>query len=207
MALGFGVKFSPDDSQAANVSGFVNDITERKNAEEKIKQSQEAYKLFIGKSGLEISHFELSKPIPVTDPPASQIERIYKDAYLAETNKSTANHYDSSDPVELIGKTFGEVVFSKEIMTPVLERFIESGYHVEDVETREFDSAGNENFYLTSIVGIIEDDRLVRIWGIQRNITERKKTEKSLSSSRSPASPIPKNRTYRASRGRYRPRF
>jgi len=159
--------------------GFLNDITERKNAEDEIKQSQEAYKLFIEKSGLEISHFELSRPIRIADSPTAQIEGIYKDAYLAETNTSTAIHYNSSDPDELIGKTFGEVVSSKQEMSQLLQTFIESDYQVEDIETREFDAKGNEKFYLTSIVGIVEDEKLVRIWGTQKNITERKQTEKA----------------------------
>lgn len=158
---------------------FVNDISERKSSEEKIKKSQEAYQLFVGQSGLEISHFEIKPPFPVDCQPGDQIKRIYEDTYLSETSISSAKHYGYSNPKELIGKSFEEFVYSKELSTPLLEAFLESNYQLDDFETREFDSDGNEKFYLSGLIGIIENGKLTRIWGTQRDITQRKQAEKA----------------------------
>ncbi|NNE98842.1 MAG: PAS domain S-box protein [Pyrinomonadaceae bacterium] len=160
-------------------TAFVTDITERKNAEARIKKSQEAYRLFIRQNGLEISHFELKPPIPLTDSIDQQIAKIFSDTSLAESSESKAKHYGYSSEDEVIGKPFAYFVQNKATAKEFLKKFVESGYQVDDFEIREFDAQRNEKFYLSSLIGIVEKGKLIRIWGTQRDITERKRAEKA----------------------------
>src|SRR5207253_2274546 len=47
----------------------------------------------------------------------------------------------------------------------------------------EVDRDGNPKYFLNNLIGIIEGEHLLRAWGTQRDITERKQVEESLSKS------------------------
>jgi PAS domain S-box-containing protein len=59
-----------------------------------------------------------------------------------------------------------------------IQKFIRSGYRISEVETRQVDKDGKERFFINNLVGFVEDGRLKRAWGMQRDITERKALEK-----------------------------
>jgi PAS domain S-box-containing protein len=55
----------------------------------------------------------------------------------------------------------------------IMKQFIKSGYRVKEVLSKEVDKEGNNIYISNNVVGIIEDDKLVRTWGSQYNITDR----------------------------------
>jgi PAS domain S-box-containing protein len=59
-----------------------------------------------------------------------------------------------------------------------LRAFINSGYRMTEAESHEVDREGNSKYFLNNFVGIIEDGKLLRGWGTQRDITERRRAEK-----------------------------
>ena len=158
---------------------FLNDITTQRETEKIIRQSQERYKFFISNSGQDISRFELRIPVPIDLPVDQQVEHIYNDAYLAECNEAKAKHYGFKKAEEIVGKPLRFFITSEEIFKSMLKDLINSNYKIIDREMFETDDHGNEKYYLTSLIGTITDDKLVRIWGTQRDITLRKQAEKA----------------------------
>jgi two-component system cell cycle sensor histidine kinase/response regulator CckA len=61
-----------------------------------------------------------------------------------------------------------------------LRAFIRSGYRLLDAESQEHGRAGRTCYFLTNLLGIVEDGALRRAWGSQRDITERKEAEQAL---------------------------
>jgi PAS domain S-box-containing protein len=55
--------------------------------------------------------------------------------------------------------------------------YICAGYRVVDRESHEMDPQGNPRVFLNSMIGIVENGMLVRTWGIQRDITDRRRAE------------------------------
>ena len=60
---------------------------------------------------------------------------------------------------------------------------IRAGYRLTTVETNPLDGQGNRRHMLRSQWGIVEDGKLERIWGSNRDITELKRIETALSAS------------------------
>ncbi|RYZ26043.1 MAG: PAS domain S-box protein, partial [Sphingobacteriales bacterium] len=58
--------------------------------------------------------------------------------------------------------------------------FIRSGYRAQDAESKEVDRYGQTRFFMNNLIGIVEDGRLVRAWGTQRDVTDQKKAEDQL---------------------------
>ena len=55
------------------------------------------------------------------------------------------------------------------------------GYKIDNIESFEKDKNGNIKIFTNNLVGIVENDTLVRIWGSHRDITEAKKAQEELS--------------------------
>lgn len=172
------------DSQGRmlKVLGMVADITERKRAEEAIKRSESKYRLFVSQISEGIFCQELERPIPVGLPEDEQVQRILHESYLAECNDALARMYGMS-PADFVGKRLTETLDAENPRNIDLTRaYIRGGYRVMDRESREVDPQGNPKVFLNSMIGIVENDMLRRTWGIQRDITERKRAEEALSS-------------------------
>ena len=56
-------------------------------------------------------------------------------------------------------------------------------YRVADVESRENDRFGNPRVFVNTLSGVVEDGRLVRAWGTQRDVTDRTRAEELLRAS------------------------
>jgi two-component sensor histidine kinase len=58
-----------------------------------------------------------------------------------------------------------------------LAGIIEAGYSVAGLESVEQDAAGNRRYFDNSMIAIIEKGQLMRLWGIQRDISDRKRAD------------------------------
>jgi PAS domain S-box-containing protein len=65
----------------------------------------------------------------------------------------------------------------------LLRRFINSGYRIMNDVTKETDKDGNVLYISNNVVGIIENGKLYRTWGSQRNITEQVLTQQKIKES------------------------
>ena len=57
--------------------------------------------------------------------------------------------------------------------------YVRSGFRVLDHESHEVDVHGSRKIFRNSLIGIIENGKLVRTWGIQRDVTEQVRLEKA----------------------------
>ena len=161
------------------LSVYFRDVGASKLAEEELRRSAERYRGFVEQSTEGIWRFELEEPIPVDMPPEEQIERFYSHGYLAECNDAMAAMYGFSRAEEMVGARLGDFLpRSVPENLAYLEAFVRSGYQVTDAESEESDREGTPKSFLNNLTGIVEGGRLVRAWGIQRDITEIRLAEK-----------------------------
>ncbi len=154
------------------ILGTGIDLTERKKTESALGRAEERYRAFIEHSTEGIWRFEVINPIPTDLPADEQIELLYQNSRLAECNDAKARQYGFSCAAELIGKYLDEfLVRSDENNHTYLSNFVNSGYQLTDNETHEKDKSGDDRYFLSHLNGIIENGKLIRFWGIQRDIT------------------------------------
>lgn len=162
------------------LSVYFQDVTERKRTQEEIRQSEERYRSFVEQSTEGIWRFELEKGVPTDLPEDEQISRFYRGAYLAECNDVLARMYGFTRTEEIVGKRLKALLSdSSPENVEYLRAFVRSGYQLTGAESEEVDRAGNPKRFLNNITGIVENGCLVRGWGTQRDVTERRRAEES----------------------------
>ena len=164
------------------LSVYFQDITERKRTEEEIRRSEERYRSFVEQSTEGIWRFELEEPVPVDLPEDEKIERFYRHAYLAECNDVVARMYGFTRAEEIVGVPLADFLpRSVPENVEYLRAFIRSGHKLADAESEEVDREGNPKRFLNNLTGIVENGFLVRAWGTQREVTERRRAEEAQS--------------------------
>ena len=161
---------------------IFRDITEARRAQEALKESEERYRTFIEHSTEGIWRFELEEPVSPDLPEDEQIEHFYRYAYLAECNDAMAAMYGYERAEEIVGARLEDLLpRSLPANVEYLEAFVRSGHSLIDIVSQEVGREGNAKYFLNNLTGIVEDGLLVRAWGTQRDVTERKEAEEERS--------------------------
>jgi len=157
------------------------DITQRKRVEEALSQAEERYRAFVATSSEGIRRYELREPLDLSLPIEAQLQHIYRHSYLAEANDAMARMYGYKRAEELIGAPLEQLFPRDDKAAHVYLRLAaECGFAFSDLESKVRDRDGNVRFFVHSAVPIIENGKLLRTWGTQRDITKRKLAEERL---------------------------
>ncbi len=200
--------FDPEQRMAV---GFSLDISQQKETEEKLKRSEEQlrelntglerrvqertaeltaseerYRAFVQQSSEAIWRFEFDgiRELDTSLPEDEQIDLIYRHAYLAECNDTMAQMYGYDNAREITGTRFADLAPPSEpANADFLRSFIRAGYRLANAESVEVDRAGNLKYFLNNLTGITRGGNLIRAWGTQRDITDRRRAEDALRTS------------------------
>ena len=160
--------------------GMLIDITERKRSDEAMRRSEENYRMFVAQSSEGIFRQDLDVPVSIDLPEDELIHHILHDSYMAECNQAMANMYGLSAPEQFLGKRLTDLLVVTDPHNIELTReYIRNGFHVRERESHEVDVNGKPKVFLNSMFGIVEHGKLLRTWGIQRDVTERLKAEEA----------------------------
>ena len=164
------------DLQEAN-DRFRAEITERKQAEETLRESDERYRNFVTHASEGIYRIDFTRPIPVDVPDEELVATLSQYAIVGEVNEALARMYKLR-PEDMVGQRATD--FAPEYGERAQSVVRAPQHQVSDVETRDVDKDGQSLYLSESFSAVVEDGTLVRIWGMQRDITERKQAEEAL---------------------------
>jgi signal transduction histidine kinase len=165
----------------ASVSDILAQEILRRDIENKLNQARERYEAFIKQSSEGIWRFELDQPVSISLSTKQQIDKFYKYAYLAECNDALAKMYGYEKADDIVGARLGDMLVRDDVANiDYLKAFISSGYKLANAQSSEIDKYGNRKYIQNSLVGIIENKKIVRAWGTQQDITEQKVAEDEL---------------------------
>jgi PAS domain S-box-containing protein len=177
-----GVRLTEADKDILTfVSAQIARAIERRRAQDALRQAEERYRAFVTQSTEAIWRVEFDHPIPVDLPEDEQVNRLYRDAYLAECNEAMVHMYGFESVDQAIGARLGNFIIQEHAWNrETWGTFVRSGYRLSDIESFERDRSGAHKIFLNSRVGIVDGGHLRRIWGTQRDVTAQHHLEDQL---------------------------
>jgi PAS domain S-box-containing protein len=161
------------------VSENVSSAIWKKKVVDKLAESERRYRDFISRSSEGIYRIDFETHISIDTPPMEQVHRIINEGLIGECNNAFAKMYGYDSYKDIIGKKlnvfYGDTVVEENLQANL--QFIENNYKITDVETHEYSAEGERLVILNNSIGIVKNGFLTNIWGIQKNITERKNFE------------------------------
>ncbi len=159
--------------------GSMLDISEQKRTEQHLIRSEDRYKAFIAMSTEGIWRGDVSPPVDVTMPVEEQVAAFIENLRIAECNDALARIYGFTTAGEMVGRRTREFYDLHQVQE-VLETFVANGYSLNDYEIRQYDRHGGEIWISSTLVGVVEDGQVSRVWGTRRDITEKKRQHDAL---------------------------
>jgi PAS domain S-box-containing protein len=127
---------------------------------------------------------EFEQPVSTEGTEEQQLEQIYRYGYLAECNDALARQFGFERASQLTGWRLNDLApLSNPTVREANLHAIRSKHAFTTVETAPVNSDGKRRHILRSQWGIVEDGRLIRVWGTARDITDLKNIERELDAS------------------------
>ncbi|GAB3275489.1 sensor domain-containing protein [Parahaliea aestuarii] len=163
------------------VAGLGVDVSDRQRIEDILHDSEARYRSFIEHTAEGVYSFEVGQPVPRDMPVSEQIQQVYAGRIIA-CNDAMAHMYGYANAAEMVGIRVRDLHGGDDRPQNIafLKAWIENDYRIINAESMEFDVDGNAKWFSNNCVGIIENGCLVRGWGAQVDITERKSAEQRL---------------------------
>ena len=159
------------------IESFI-DASEQKKTLDALRRNDERYRAFIANSSEGIFRIETDVEMPGNLSADKQIALVIEHGYLAECNDAMARMYGFDRSDDIVGQKMGQLMDNGDPRTiGFLQKFIRDGYPVGDFETEMYDQAGNTRWFDSTMTSVVQEDRFIRLWGVQRDITDRKNAE------------------------------
>jgi PAS domain S-box-containing protein len=146
-----------------------------------VQASEERYRNFIEQSVEGIWLLAFDQPIPIDLPLLEQVQLIHHTGYVAECNAAFARIYgyerQALQGMRLL-ELYGGQASAASMATTL--KLVQSGYRGENRETVATSRNGETLYFVNNSVGTVCDGRLTAIWGMQRDVTDRKMIEQML---------------------------
>ena len=143
-------------------------------------RNNELFQTFMEESIEPIWCFELDEPLSLDLPEDEQFKLFYSRAYLKDNNRAYAQVVGYERRENLLGMRLSEIIPpSIPENAESIKQMIRAGYNLRDFVTVEFYNK-KKIIALNNIRGVIEDGKLLRLWGTGRDITDQKAAEDEL---------------------------
>jgi PAS domain S-box-containing protein len=156
--------------------------TEERPAEHDASDSIEGhYRHFLRLASDALWRFDLSTPVPTQLPVHEQAAAIVRDARVGLCNDTFTRQLGYDRLEDLHGIAFADLLAStREEQLGFVVAFIMSGYRLDNLLLADKRRDGSVFRSLNNLAGDVEDGKLIRIWGIKRDVTELIATQEAL---------------------------
>ena len=146
------------------------------------EQSEQRLREFLTYSSEGIFNIRFQQPISLQTNIEQQIEDIKAYGYIQECNEAFAKLYGIGNASLIQGKNIGEInqVLWQNAGAPYYEQFAASGFRTSQTNVAYRNLLKEKKYISQSIVGIVKDQQLHGVWGIQQDVTEKVETQNSL---------------------------
>jgi signal transduction histidine kinase len=146
-------------------------LIERRNAYQLLRTSDERYRNFIENSSEAVWRVELSEPLDPSLPVAGQIAWLQEHAYVAEINMAYLRLTRQIGVSDSDARQWSADVPWFAAVMEHLGAASHRGYVMDDLHV-SLTVESHQLTFITGFRGVLEEGKLVRVWGVARDATE-----------------------------------
>ncbi|MDH3207523.1 MAG: ATP-binding protein [Gemmatimonadota bacterium] len=148
---------------------------ERERGTRELGLSEERYRSFVTSRSDRMYRAEANHPIRLDQPRDTLLKALEHDLVIAEADEVPGRATSVADPVESIGRPLVDVLGPDSAHAHrILREWIDSGYDLENFELSEPGPHGEPHYNRYSVIGIVEDAGLVRVWATASDVTDQR---------------------------------
>ncbi|MFT5422016.1 MAG: diguanylate cyclase (GGDEF)-like protein [Candidatus Endobugula sp.] len=157
----------------------LDDITPLKQHQLSLAKSEASYRAFIDNSQDAIWRLDLNTSLPVLSPASISghynewVELIANTTVVGDCNAIFNRLYGEDLSTHFIGTDLKDMQCHTSLFN--IDVFVRNNFQLYDDPAIYKTAAGELRYLKVSVQGIVEGDQLVSIWGVTRDITERKR--------------------------------
>ena len=191
-AIWLSVSGAPVMDEKGKVVGSVGintDISESKHVLTELNESEQRYQKFIASSREGIWRLEYNPPLKIAKVSSDKLARqLLYDGTIVECNKEMARMYGFKNAEEFHGTRLIDLYApkttkEKNSATKRATAFIKNNFTSDEAISKERDKNGNTIYVLNSTSGEVDNGYLIRLWGVQKDVTQEVITKKALEES------------------------
>jgi PAS domain S-box-containing protein len=157
------------------------DLTGQERAEAARRAGEERYRRFVQMSGEGVWRYDLLPPVRADLSEDELVAALFERAHVGECNDEFARQQGYSRAPDVLGRRLSDLMQgAKTDQLEFLRCFVRSGFRVADLVTSGIGADGQETWALNSLVGIIEQNWVVCIWGTRHDITAQRHAQLAL---------------------------
>jgi len=155
------------------VSGLIGSVVLRLTHHQNLENSKAQYKSLVHKSKEGIWRLELDPPLSIKLAPNTLVKKIILNGKIQEANNNTASFFGMESAEQIRGCSLSDLYLGRHTeLTKAFKDFVINKFNLDNFITIEHPSTDERLFVSNNIIGIVENDQLVRLWGQQMDITE-----------------------------------
>ena len=165
-------------SSAVDLLSLAFEVSERAKSELELAATRDRHRAFIQASFDSIWSVDIAQGIDISLMPQDQIALLREHARITDANDAFTRDYKLGT-ADVVGRLFAE--FMPELFKgSSLRDWIDRNYRLVERELRLKVTDDEHHWLSLTLLGVVEDGKLVRIWGARRNITDRKRYQSLL---------------------------
>ena len=176
-------KIFNDHKDTESYMGWITDITPVHEEQHRLEVTTSHYARFINETVESYYQLTPENPIPLCDSSEKMAKAILSNMILTSCNETFAALYEST-PAAISGKHIDTLDGGCGPLNNIkaIQQLMEADYVLLDFESIHQNPRGNRVILLNHVIGLVEDNNLVGIWGAQRNISQQKREKEALTS-------------------------
>lgn len=173
--------FQDDTESPLRIEGTLLDITPQKEAEIKLKESQEGYKKLMDSSIQGLIRIKFKETFKIGFSREEKFQFIKDNSYIAECNDILAQFYGFNNANELLNKPLTYIWDDEETMTYMIDLYISNNYEWKNLRTEEATAAGEVKYFLNNLISLYKNETEIEgCWVSTTDITEQVVAEEKI---------------------------
>jgi len=160
------------------MSSQIANVIRRKHSESALRLSNERYQRFVARSFEGIWMAEFHDPVPTSLPADEQVDRFFSNGFFIECNDIMGRMLGHGRGSEVVGRRLEHLILpTLPENRSLIRKFIASGYALTEAEVHRTGSDGSESYFVINLIGTVRNNALAELWGIQRDVTEKRRAD------------------------------